>query len=181
MRKKWKDETGSGIIWAMAVGGFLILIVGAALTISYAYHQRSIKNEDTRQVYLTARSGADLIVNEFTAWSSTASSIYTYLQTNTVWTVEDVGFEKDMGTCRLSVKLEKPENNTTTKRTVTVTSTAKLEGKTKTVIATLVGVVQRDGTTPAPAPSLEPGAATPTPSQQQLTWYVSSYTDGGDR
>ena len=145
MLRNKKKIAGSGIIWAMAAAGFLVLIVGAALAISYGYHQRSIRNDNTRQAYLTARSGADLVVNEFITGSSTALEIYEYLQKNTVWEVPEVNFTEDMGDCSLLVQLQEPEDAATTKRTITVTATAERSGRSRTVTAILVGVVKRVG------------------------------------
>ena len=35
MFRKLKEEDGSGIIWAMAVAGFLLILVGAVLMLFY--------------------------------------------------------------------------------------------------------------------------------------------------
>lgn len=69
MFRKLKEEGGSGIIWAMAVAGFLLILVGAVLSISLAYQNRSRRNDDARQAYLTARSAADMVAQEFISGS----------------------------------------------------------------------------------------------------------------
>ncbi len=176
MLRKLKDNTGSGLIWAMAVGSFLLLIVAGTLTIAYSYNLRSLKNNDARQVYLTARSGADLIVAEFTSGSTTAASIYGYLEENGTWTVDDVAFREEMGQCALTVVLDEPEDADTTKRTIQVQSTATLNGKSQTVIATVIGVIEREGEDD-PLPDDD---ETETTDETELTWYLSSYSDGGE-
>ena len=175
MLRNQKRTAGSGIIWAMAAAGFLVLIVGAALAISYGYHRRSIRNDDTRQAYLTARSGADLVVNEFITGSSTALEIYEYLQKNTIWEVPEVGFSEDMGECSLRVQLREPEDAATTKRTIVVTAAAERNGRSRTVTAVLIGVIKRVG---EGGNSDDWDSETQKPTERSLTWYLSSYVDG---
>ena len=79
MFRKLKEEGCSGIIWAMAVAGFLLILVGAVLSISLAYQNRSRRNDDARQAYLTARSAADMVAQEFISGSPTAAEIFAYL------------------------------------------------------------------------------------------------------
>ena len=171
MRQKLKavmrQDAGSGIVWALTVAGFLLIIVGAVLTISLVYHNRSLKNDDQRQAYLTARSGADMIVSEFTAGSSTALEIYQHLQERTTWTVDDVGFDEEMGSCALTVRLDKPENSGS-RLTITVTADAVKGNARQVIVATLAGVY-------ADNDSSEPGAA-----EQELIWTLLSYRDGSD-
>lgn len=111
MFRKLKEEGGSGIIWAMAVAGFLLILVGAVLSISLAYQNRSRRNDDARQAYLTARSAADMVAQEFISGSPTAAEIFAYLLEE-AWTVEDVGFAADMGRCSLHAVLEPYDGNT---------------------------------------------------------------------
>ena len=65
MKRKLRETAGSGIIWAMIVAGFMLVIVSAVLTFSLNYYQRSLRNGELRQSYLTARSAADLMIREF--------------------------------------------------------------------------------------------------------------------
>lgn len=127
----------------MAVAGFLLILVGAVLSISLAYQNRSRRNDDARQAYLTARSAADMVAQEFIAGSPTAAEIFAYLLEE-AWTVEDVGFAADMGRCSLHAVLE-PYDGNTTRREITVTATAVKGRETRSVTASLVGVLQRPG------------------------------------
>ena len=127
----------------MAVAGFLLILVGAVLSISLAYQNRSRRNDDARQAYLTARSAADMVAQEFIAGSPTAAEIFAYLLEE-AWTVEDVGFAADMGRCSLHAVLE-PYDGNTTRREITVTATAVKGRETRSVTASLVGVLQRQG------------------------------------
>ena len=163
-----RNKNGSGIIWAMAVAGFLLLILGAVLTISLTYHSRSLKNDDTRQVYLTARSGVNMIIKEFTKGSEASERIYDYLEINGTWTVDDAGFVEPMGSCSIELKLEPQEDSEKTEKTITIKATAEKNSKIKTIKATIIGVIERQGSSPEI-----------TPDPDKLKWYVSSYTDGG--
>lgn len=174
MRHKRMNTVGSGLVWAMAVGGFLLIIVGAALTISYHYHQRSIQNNDIRQAYLTARSGAEMVVNEFTAGTAVSQDIYHYLQENTTWSVADVTFAEQMGTCTLTAQLLPPEKEQTTKQTIIITATAQKNGATKTITATLIGVLARTQA------DIQESWDTQNPADITVSWYLSAYTDGGE-
>ena len=169
MQKRNKEsnrrDAGSGVVWALAVAGFLLIIVTAVLTISLAYHNRSLRNDDQRQAYLTARSGVDMVAAEFTAGSSTAMEIYSYLKTNDVWTVDDVGFAEDMGSCALTVRLEQPAS-ADERLTLTITADAEKGKGKQSITATLVGVETENDNS-------APGAA-----DTKLTWYITSYEDG---
>lgn len=159
------NEAGSGIVWALTVAGFLLILVGAVLTLSLSYHNRSLKNDDQRQAYLTARSGAEMIAKEFAKGSSTAREITAYLQENGTWTVDDVGFAAELGICSLLVRLEEQPGNGDT-LTVTVTATAFKGDERQSVVATLTGIyVDNDNS--------DPGAA-----EKKLVWKIASYHDG---
>ena len=82
MKRKLRETAGSGVIWAMIVAGFLLIIIGAVLSMSLSYYQRSLRNGEARQAYLTARSAVDAMVQEFTGGSATSEEIYRYLQEN---------------------------------------------------------------------------------------------------
>lgn len=167
--KTQKHDAGSGIVWAITVAGFLLIIVSAVLTISYVYHNRSVQNDDGRQAYLTARSAVDMIVGELTEGSSTGREIYRFLQDNEVWTVEDVGFTSSMGSCGVTVKLETPKAEDG-RLQLTVTAAAEKEGQYRTVTANLAGIFETQPT------GGESGSVSGT---KYPTWYIISYTDGG--
>lgn len=131
-----KDRRGSAVIWALAVGSFLMIILIAILSISLFYGQRSLDNNDNRQAYLTARAGVDLIVQAFLSDNENSRTIYTYLSTNTKWNVADIGFENDMGTCALEVTLDAAN---AANQTITVKATAVKSSSTKTITAILTG------------------------------------------
>ena len=171
MFRKLKEEDGSGIIWAMAVAGFLLILVGAVLSISLAYQNRSRRNDDARQAYLTARSAADMVAQEFIAGSPTAAEIFAYLLEE-AWTVEDVGFAADMGRCSLHAVLE-PYDGNTTRREITVTATAVKGRETQSVTASLVGVLQRQGEESTPGGM---DSETGRPEEKTLTWYLAAYS-----
>ena len=177
-----QNASGSAIVWAMIVGGFLLLMVAATLTISYVYHQRSVRNTDDRQAYLTARSGVDLIVNEFTAGSANADTIYQALQTDGNASIPDVGFhEEQMGSCSLELALTEAEpaageGEEGKPATIVVTATAAYKGRSRTIIATLVGVQSRKDD---PAGGETDSGGGSAGEEEELTWYLSSYRDGG--
>jgi hypothetical protein len=168
MLLKIKNNRGSGLVWALAVGSFLLFIVTGALTIALHYSQRSAQNNDARQAYLTARSGADLIAQEFINGSDNAASIYSFLETNEAWIIPDVGFQDNLGYCTITVILEEPEDEDTTKRTIQIESSATVNDENRIINATIIGVIQREGIEPQ-----EDGG-----EDETLTWYLSSYTDG---
>lgn len=168
MGGKIKNCNGAGLIWAMAVGSFLLLIVAGTLTIALSYSHRSTENNDARQAYLTARAGADLIVQEFVGGSDNADRIYNYLEDYDDWTTS-VGFKEELGDCRVTVTLEAPEDDEATKRTIRIESTATVGDQDRVVDATIIGVVQREGAIPEGDED-----------DSTLTWYLSSYTDGGE-
>lgn len=182
MARIWKDREGSGLIWAMAAGAFLLIIVTAVLTISNAYGNRSVDNNKEQQAYLTARSGVDLIVKEFLEGSLNSDDILVYLEKYGSWSTNDVGFDERMGTCSLTAVLLEPESKTDTKRTIEITATAVADGKTQTVKATISGVLQREGDPNASAPvsgGTDESGGEVDPLKTPLTWYVVSYEDGG--
>lgn len=168
MSEKIRNSKGSGLIWALAVGSFLLLIVAGTLTIALSYSKRSMENNDARQAYFTARSGADLIVQEFVSGSDNAGEIYSYLEANDVWTIQDVGFQEELGVCTVTVTLAAPEDDETTKRTILIESAATVSDQSRVVDATIIGVVQREGTTQENDGN----------DDETLTWYLSSYADG---
>lgn len=176
MLRKLRQNDGSAIIWAMAAAGFLLILVSAVLGISLAYQNRSRRNDDARQAYLTARSAADMVVQEFTSGTSTAAEIFAYLQERGQWTVEDVGFGAEMGACSLRAALE-PFDSQTTKRVITVSATAVKGGESRSVTATIVGVLQRQG---EDTPSGGVDSETQNPAEKTRTWYLSAYSGDPD-
>lgn len=179
MPRKWKDDSGSSLVWAIAVAGFLLIVVSAVLSVSLSFSKRSMDIHKEQQAYLTARSGVDLITQEFVTGSSNSEKIYYYLEAKQSWSVSDVGFEEDMGTCSIEAQLLEPETPADTKRTILVTATGTVDGCSRTISATLVGVVQREGTASAPEESSGEEDGTVSDPTKRLTWYVSAYTDGG--
>lgn len=171
-----KNNAGSGLVWAMAVGSFLLIIITALLSVSYFYSGRSLKNNNEQQAYLTARSGVDLIAKEFVEGSTNSDEMFAYLEQHGTWEIQDVGFPEEMGTCTLSAVLIEPGEDET-KRTIEITARAVVEEKTQTVTATISGVIQREGTsTPVFPDTGEDGEPDDT---YPLTWYVVSYENGG--
>ncbi len=175
MLRQLKKQTGSGIVWAMAVAGFLLLIVTAVLSISFSYHRRSQKNDQVRQAYLTARSGVDLVVEEFVAGSSTAEEILAFLRDQGQWQVEDVGFSAEMGRCSLLVSLD-TQSVEGSAQVVTVTATAVAGSAVRSITATLIGVIDRKPPGSMDGETVE--SDTQRPAGRRLIWYLSSYTDG---
>lgn len=50
-----KNQRGAAILWAIVVIMVLMITVSAALGISYSYYNRSIRNNERRQAYITAK------------------------------------------------------------------------------------------------------------------------------
>ena len=103
-----------------------------------------------------------------------SQDIYHYLQENTTWSVEDVTFAEQMGTCALTAQLLPPEKEQTTKQTIIITTTAQKNGATKTITATLIGVHARTQA------DIQEGWDTQNPADITVSWYLSAYTDGGE-
>lgn len=55
------NTKGSTLVAAIAVIMIIMVILGASLTIASSYYKRSINENTQRQVYLTAKSSADVI------------------------------------------------------------------------------------------------------------------------
>lgn len=184
-----RKNSGSAIVWAMMVGGFLLIIVAATLTISYVYQQRSVRNTRDQQAYLTARSGVDLIVNEFTAGSVVSDEIHASLANSPDNPIDiaDVGFDAEkMGTCSLHIEFTEAAEGSGDSggkpATIVVTATASFKGRSRTIRATLIGVSSRKGEEGAEEGADEGnGTIGEGPDAiDRLSWYVSAYTDGGE-
>ncbi|WP_028042154.1 hypothetical protein [Candidatus Stoquefichus massiliensis] len=64
------NEKGSSIVMAVVVGMVLTVLLGACFAIASSYHNRSIRNNQERQAYLTAKSIVDTISLQITAGNS---------------------------------------------------------------------------------------------------------------
>lgn len=56
-----KNEKGSTIVTAIVIAMILTVLLGTILLIANSYHNRSLKNNQDRQAYLTAKSIVDTI------------------------------------------------------------------------------------------------------------------------
>lgn len=58
-----KNTKGSTLVAAVAVIMIIMIVLGASLTIASSYYKRSINEITQRQVYLSAKSSAEVIAN----------------------------------------------------------------------------------------------------------------------
>ncbi|MDD3049147.1 MAG: hypothetical protein PHQ89_04130 [Bacilli bacterium] len=56
-----KDTRGSTLVAAVAVIMIIMIILGASLTIASSYYKRSVNENTKKQVYLSAKSSAEVI------------------------------------------------------------------------------------------------------------------------
>ncbi len=170
MGGKSRNIAGSGLVWALAVGGFLMILVTATLTVAFHYSQAGLVGRNERQAHLTARSGAALVVSLLTTGGDEGDAICDYLAANGHWQVEDIGFREEMGRCALAVTLLPPAGGSGEQNRIEVTAIANVAGEERKITATLVGVIAR---------ATESGSVPPRPGNR-LSWYLSSYTEGGE-
>lgn len=74
-----KKEEGSALLWAVTLIMVLVVVIGAALQISYAYMSRSIEQNNERQAYLTAKGIIEDIVTKIEENDSTYVSLFNQL------------------------------------------------------------------------------------------------------
>lgn len=60
---KNRSSSGSALLWAVIVLAVMVVFVGAGLTLSSAYHKRSLDQKTQRQAYFTARSVAAAVAD----------------------------------------------------------------------------------------------------------------------
>lgn len=58
-----KNTRGSTLVAAVAVIMIIMIVLGASLTIASSYYKRSINEITQRQVYLSAKSSAEIVAN----------------------------------------------------------------------------------------------------------------------
>ena len=58
-----KNTSGSILVTAVVIIMIIMVILGASLSIASSYYTSSINENTKKQVYLSAKSGADLLVN----------------------------------------------------------------------------------------------------------------------
>ncbi|MEA4911987.1 MAG: hypothetical protein VB092_05145 [Oscillospiraceae bacterium] len=61
IRGRKKSEQGSAIVWASVVLAMLCILVTAALSVGFRYHERCMSANARRQAYYTARSVAETV------------------------------------------------------------------------------------------------------------------------
>ncbi len=72
-----QNTKGSILVTAIVIIMIIMILLGAALTIASSYYTSSVNENTKKQVYLSAKSGADLIVH--------------YVQSGTKKVIPDVG------------------------------------------------------------------------------------------
>lgn len=124
---KRKTEQGSLLVWVSVVLLLITIFSGAVLTISLAYHQRSINNNASRQAYFTARSACNTIGGEICSGTETGKSLLAKLPVGYTVSVPGIDFaQAEMGRC--SAQLRRLDEDT-----IAITATATVGTQTRTV------------------------------------------------
>lgn len=124
---KRKTEQGSLLVWVSVVLLLITIFSGAVLTISLAYHQRSINNNASRQAYFTARSACNTIGGEICGGTETGKNLLAKLPVGYTVSVPDIDFaQAEMGRC--SAQLRRLDEDT-----IAITATATVGTQTRTV------------------------------------------------
>lgn len=120
-----KNQKGSTIVTAMVIAMVLTILLGACFAIASSYHNRSIKNHQERQAYLTAMSIVDTISAKICANDNN------YIPTDQPIEFPDIQLTND--TC------EKRSATITLKQTniIVIVASATNYGKTQTIQLTM--------------------------------------------
>ena len=129
------NNNGGTLTWAIVVIFVLVILIGASLTMSFAYYNRSLINIDKRQAYLTSRSVVDALSDEIKNQTDSGNEILTKLNsTEDIIYIENIDFTyatKKQADISASIELEGEETiiitATTTIATVSDTVTMRLK------------------------------------------------------
>lgn len=120
-----ENQKGSALLWAITVIMVLMILVAAALGISYSYYNRSVNNNSKRQAYLTAKGVIQNIVEKIELDNEEyialiPEEVDTTTQLNIALS-EDYNLGKITDAKVSKIKLKEDEENVRGKITISVT------------------------------------------------------------
>ena len=130
------NNKGSAIAWAVISLSVIVIIAAASLSSGAAYTLRSVKGNNRRQAYLTARSAVDAVLSRIDGYTVSGSpgTYFAYdnpLIPQTLGDSADVtgmSFPEDMGLCTAKV-------TRTAEDVLEITATATVETESRSVRA----------------------------------------------
>lgn len=135
-----RNQKGSVILWAIVVIMVLIITVGAALTISYSYYNRTIMNNNQRQAYLTSKGTIEDLANKIVAGNNDYLILFKDLKpgesTNLTITMDPSISLGDVA-AKIEVKDPKNADGTESKGKITITVTTTYVEQHETIKADL--------------------------------------------
>ena len=131
-----KNKNGSVLVWAIVIIMIFSIFTGAALAITYSMVNKSVKSNNDRQLYITARSATEIVSGKIISPDGTALiNELISKRPNVQTTTNFFPADKNMGNCTVKAKCNSAQTQ------IIVTAIAEKDGAPQIVSA----VIEKDG------------------------------------